>query len=138
MSIDQELLSKKKENAITVLNAFADCLDSHKRETFSPAFRKMAKAIEQGDMQRAIELDNNTRRGGMGALNDFYICDTDGEYDAAADARFKQLSSAASTVITNIRLYLSYEKDRPLVDISRAPVVEPTRQPKWWQFWKHT
>ena len=138
MSIDQDVLSKKKENAIAVLNAFADCLDSHRHEAFSPAFRDMAKAIDQGGMKRAVELDKNTRRGGMGSLSDIYICDADGEYDASADARFSQLSSAASTVITNIRLYLSYEKDRPLVDISQAPVVEPTRQPKWWQFGKHT
>ena len=113
MPIDPDRLQPKRDDAISRINALAEFLDQHGLDGWADRFREIAHALHRGDDKMAIALDKAIPRGGMGSLTDIYI--GHGTDDGELDRAFRALAGNASRCVSNIRLYLDYEMDRPLV-----------------------
>lgn len=113
MAIDADRLQAKRDDAVSRINALAAFLVQHELEGWADRFREVAKALQRGDDKIAIALDKAIPRGGMGSLTDIYI--GNGTDDGELDRVFHSLVGDASRCVSNIRLYLDYEMDRPLV-----------------------
>ena len=113
VATDSDRLQSKRADAISRINALVTFLDQHDLAGWGDRFRKIVSELQRGNDRMAITLDKAIPRGGMGSLTDIYI--GHGTDDGELDREFHRLTGDASRCIANIRLYLDYEMDRPLV-----------------------
>ena len=113
MAIDSDRLHSKRADAISRIDALASFLDEHDLPGWADRFRNIVMELRRGDDRAAIALDKAIPRGGMGSISDIYVGHgTDG---GELDRVFHRLVGDSSRCIANIRLYLDYEMDRPLM-----------------------
>lgn len=115
--MDSLRLAAKRENVIAITTQLVTFLNSHSLAGWSPRFREIIVALQQGDDSAAIALEDAIPRVNMGSFGDFYVDDIDGESEGHGQRQFECLNSAVIKAITNLRLYVTYEIDRPLVEL---------------------
>lgn len=114
--MDDVLLQSKRDNAIVILEQLIAFLDAHDLGGWSPRLREIIDALHCNKDRAAIAIEKAIPRANMGSFGDFYINGIDDESDGDAEQRFLKLNGAAGKSIANIRLYLDYEMNRPLID----------------------
>ena len=110
-------IQTKAQNAIEACDLLAEFLDTHGLGSWSPRFRDISEALKIDDYNKAIRLEKEIPRGGMGSFGDFYVDAKSGEEEWEAQSKFIFLSGSQSKTITNLRVYFEYNKDNPLQNL---------------------
>lgn len=107
MSATNPDLGAKLRNAAEATRSFVRALEVEGQRGWAEHFSKIASLLEAGEARAAVELYQSKQRGGVGSLSDIY----------PEDGHFERHWSQCSTAIGNVRLYLEYGIDRPLVEV---------------------
>jgi hypothetical protein len=116
-------LQEKKENAIDAVGQLIALLERCREYGWASKFIPIKDALEDHDFDKAIYLFSCIPMPNMGGFLDLILSAQNGhlirnyEEDNALLEKFRGL---VSKTISNLRLYLSYEIDRPLVKIPRG------------------
>lgn len=105
-SVDPILVAKLR-NAYEATQVFVRTLEAEGQSRWAENFRKVASLLESGEAKAAVQLHQSNRSTGMGSLSDIY----------PENGHFEKHWGQCSAAIGNIRLYLEYGIDRPLVEV---------------------
>ena len=108
MSATGPVLVAKLRNAAEATRLFVRALRAEGQRGWAEHFSEVASLLEAGAARAAVELHQSKQRGGVGSLSDIY----------PENGQFEKLWGQCSSAIGNLRLYLEYGIDRPLVEVS--------------------
>lgn len=116
-------LQEKKENAIDAVGQLIALLERCRVSGWAATFIPIKEALEYLDFHQAIYLYSCIPMPNMGGFLDLVLSEQNGHvirnYEED-NALLVKLGGVVSKTISNLRLYLSYEIDRPLVDVPRG------------------
>jgi hypothetical protein len=116
-------LDQKTQNAIDASQALIDLLVRCGELHWPARIHRIRDALQDYELDRAVSVYESLPMGGMGGLLDLYLCKENGHTirDVAADN--KTLGAAIGALgksIGNLRVYMQYEIDNPLVTVPDA------------------
>ena len=113
-------LEEKNKNAVEAVNQLIALLERCKELGWASVFHPIKDALEAFENERAIRLYGNIPMPNMGGFLDLILCKENGhtirDYDDD-NKLLDKLNGVLSKTISNIRIYINYEKDRPLVKV---------------------
>ena len=113
-------LEEKHENAVEAVNQLIALLERCKEYWWASKFYPIKDALEDLEYDRAIDLYGKIPMPNMGGFLDLILSDTNGHIVRDYDKDNKlldKLRDAVSKTIGNLRVYINYELDKPLVKV---------------------
>ncbi|MBJ6802675.1 hypothetical protein [Geomonas propionica] len=117
------ILQAKKENAIDAVSQLIALLERCREYGWASKFIPIKDALVDLDFDKAIHLYSRIPMPNMGGFLDLILSERNGHLVRSYDednALLEMLRGVVSQAIGNLRLYLSYEIDRPLVKVPRG------------------
>jgi hypothetical protein len=111
MDATDPLLQAKLLNAAEMTRAFIRFLEGAELGGWAERFKAVLAHLEAGDARAAIELQKKQSFAGPGSLSDLMLVEQE-EYERFWGSQSKSLA--------NLRLYLEYGFNRPLVVLENA------------------
>lgn len=116
-------LQEKKENAIDAVGQLIALFERCHVVGWAATFIPIKDALDDLDFHKAIYLYSCVPMPNMGGFVDLVLSEQNGHvirnYEED-NALLEKLRGVVSKTISNLRLYLNYEIDRPLVEVPRC------------------
>ncbi len=116
-------LEEKHNNAIEAINQLIALLERCKEYGWASEFYPIKDALEDMDYDKAIDLYGPIPMPNMGGFLDLILSDINGhlvrDYDKDNEL-LNKLRDAVSRTISNLRVYINYELDKPLIEVPKG------------------
>lgn len=116
-------LEEKHNNAIEAINQLIALLERCKEYGWVSEFYPIKDALEDMDYDKAIDLYGQIPMPNMGGFLDLILSDINGHLVRDNDKDnelLNKLRDAVSRTISNLRVYINYELDKPLVEVPKG------------------